>query len=421
MPVDTHAAPVNGSTMPNKGKSHYDVLITGGGLIGASLPLALAGSGLKVGVMEPSPVTTPPLPERTIALSFGTSRILDQLSVWDSLKDHAEPILTVDVREPEGKSSVQLEHGQNRTEALGYVIENHRLITILYGLVGEHADLLCPARLTRLKRLQDGISATVSDATGEREMSAKLLIGADGSYSQVRRFAGIACRGWDHNQFGIVASVTLARSHGSVAFECLRESGPLALLPMDDKRCSIVWTLGPAEAQQCLELGDEEFLQNLGDAMGASIRARLGRIQATGPRACFPFELRQAVSYTAERVALIGNAAHTLHPVAGQGLNLGMRDVRVLADVLLNAVKNNRDVGAAITLAEYAEKRCADNAAVVGFTESVNFIFRQQAAPVRLARSLGLACMQRIPAIQRWLMLRASGLSQVAGLLEKAE
>ncbi|MDX8411282.1 MAG: FAD-dependent monooxygenase [Mariprofundaceae bacterium] len=412
--------PVNGSTMPGKKKPQYDVLIAGGGLIGASLPLALAGSGLQVAVIEPFPASAPPLPERTIALSFGASRILQQLGIWSSLQSHAEPILTIDIREPGGKDGVRLEHRQNQTDALGYVIENHRLISILHGLVGEHADFICPARLTGLRRSEHGIRVSISDAAGEREIAAKLLIGADGSYSQVRRFAGIGCRGWDHNQFGIVASVTPERPHGGVAFECLRESGPLALLPMDEQRCSIVWTLGPAEAQECLELNDEPFMQALSGAMGASIRSSLGRIQATGPRACFPFELRQAASYTAERVALIGNAAHTLHPVAGQGLNLGMRDVHVLADVLRHAAENGRDVGAAIALAEYGERRCVDNAAVVAFTEGVNFIFRQQAAPIRLARAFGLGGMQRVPAIQRWLMQRASGLSQISDLLEEA-
>lgn len=407
--------------MPKGKTPQYDVLIAGGGLIGASLPLALSGSGLKVAVIESSPLAAPSLPERTIALSFGTSLILRQLGVWPRLCEHAEPILTVDVREPDGASFVQLEHAQNGTEALGYVIENHRLVAILHELVGDHADFLCPCRLTGFERSQHGLRMTLSDQGGERDIETRLLVGADGSFSQVRRLAGIGCRGWDHNQFGIVASVSPERSHAGVAYECLRESGPLALLPMDAERCSIVWTLGPAEAQQCLEYDDKDFMRSLGRAMGAFIASRLGSVRSTGPRACFPFEFRQAASYVADRVALIGNAAHTLHPVAGQGMNLGMRDVLVLADVLSRAHASGRDIGAEITLAEYAERRCADNASVSGFTESINFIFRQKSAPVRFARGLGLAGMQRMPGMQRWLMHRASGISQIAGLLRGHE
>jgi len=400
-------------------KGRYDVVVVGGGLIGAALPLA--GSGLKIAVIEANRAGAPPPPERVIALSFGSSRILRQLGVWARLESHAQPILAVDVREPEGGEGVQLDHLRTGTEALGYVVENHRLLQILHEAVGEHADFLCPAHIEGIGYGDGGVVAVVKGEAGRREIHASLLVGADGGYSQVRRFAAIDCLGWDHNQFGLVASVAPARAHRGVAYECLRESGPLALLPLDDARCSIVWTLRPTEAQEHLELDDAAFMASLSAAMGPKLRERLGAIVATGPRVCHPFELRQAARYTGARVVLIGNAAHTIHPIAGQGLNLGMRDVRVLADVLRGAQAGGRDIGGAITLAEYSDRRIVDNASVVAFTEGLNFVFRQTAAPVRLARAAGLACMRRVPAAQDWLTRRAAGLSQIAGLLEEAE
>ncbi|HXH64723.1 MAG TPA: FAD-dependent monooxygenase, partial [Mariprofundaceae bacterium] len=243
---------------------------------------------------------------------------------------------------------------------------------------------------------------------GERVLSARLLIAADGTASPVRRMCGIGTRGWDHNRFALVASLSCARGHGDVAYECFRPSGPLAFLPLADGRYSIVWTLAPREAAAMLQAPGPVFLKRLEREAGAAVMDRLGALAETGARAVYPLELTLAGRLAAGRVILAGNAAHTLHPVAGQGMNLGLRDAADLADILGPAGRG--DPGAAIALDTYAQRRWLDVAKVAGFTESLAAIFGNELPPVKWARGWGLTGLQAASPLRELLVRQAAGI-----------
>ncbi|MFQ5581304.1 MAG: FAD-dependent monooxygenase [Mariprofundaceae bacterium] len=406
----------------------YDLIIVGGGIAGAALALELsqlkARAPLKIAVIEASPtaLNSGKGPERVIALSHGSYCHLQSLGAWDAVKVlGVAPIRDVHICEPGNIGSVDMSASDAGVEALGYVVELSHVITPLRNTLQDRVDWLCPAQLQAMHVDGDEIHVTVSHNKKMHKLAANLLVGADGTYSQVRRMAGIKCIGWDHNRFGIVASVTPEKPHAGVAYECFRSSGPLAFLPLDNVRCSIVWTLAPEEASRLIAASDTDFLSSLNRAAGDEVGARLGTMKATGPRGCFPFELRLASSCVASRVALVGNAAHTVHPVAGQGMNLGLRDVAVLADTIAKAVHTGRDTGSAIVMEEYVSRRKADFAAVIGFTEGVNTVFSETFAPVRLVRGMGLSAMQTLRPVRDFLLKQASGIGQMASLRSTQE
>ncbi len=406
------------SVKHNNNQLKCDLAIVGGGLAGAALAMTASRMGLSVAMIEAHGIDTFPssLPERVIALSHGSHRHLEQLGVWqDVVRAGVAPIRKVHVCEPGNRGEVGMHHGEADVEALGYVVQNAHILSAMYKAMPEDVQVLAPAQLRTLAVDVDGVRVGVRDVDGERNLYARLLVGADGTMSLVRRLCGIGSRGWDHNRFGLVASVTPKIAHHDVAHECFRPDGPLAFLPLDAGRYSLVWTLAPREASRIMALDDACFMQALEDAAGQGMQAHLGGFVEAGPRALFPFEYRVAEHFTAPRVALIGNAAHTMHPVAGQGLNLGLRDVADLSAALRSAVQGGRDIGAPVVLEEYAQKRCVDTASVTAFTEGLNAIFCADLLPVKLARGLGMAGMDRLPALRKWLLKRAAGLAQQGG------
>jgi len=394
---------------------HYDIIIIGGGMCGGALALEMHALGLKAAIIEMQPPHTGATqPERVIALSYGSRCHFDSLGVWKDIDAlGVAPIKQISVNEADNRGCVQLHHSEANIDALGYVVQNAHVLKGVYAHLEGKVDMYCPASVQSISLEDDAAHVCIRDAKGEKSLQGSLLVAADGTNSQIRSMAGIGTFGWDHNRFGIVASVRPEKPHEFTAFECFRSSGPLALLPLDEKRFSIVWTLKPEEASRTLSMPDIMFLRRLSRAIGADLRGRLGDMVETGSRACFPFELRQAKSRTAKRLALIGNAAHTLHPVAGQGLNLGMRDVRTLADAVGSAVRGKRDVGAMIVLEAYEGGRRADNASVIGFTEGLNAVFNNELAPVKFARGWGLEGLQQLPNVKDWLLRHAAGLSQM--------
>jgi len=396
-----------------------DVVIAGGGLAGASLAISAAGMGLSVAVVEANGVDTFPAgqPERVIALSHGSRCYLDDLGVWPEIeKLGVAPIRQVHIAEPGNRGEVRMHQAQADIDALGYVVPNAHILRSLYDAMPPAVTVLAPARVQSLEIADDAVHARIQLEDSTEIIACRLLVGADGTNSRVRHLCSIGSRGWDHNRFGLVASVRPDLPHKNIAHECFRASGPLAFLPLDDARYSIVWTLAPRDASRIIAMDDTAFLRELETAAGAGMRRWLGGLAGTGPRALFPFEFRMATSITAQRTALIGNAAHTLHPVAGQGLNLGLRDVAVLADALRKAVGGKRDVGSAVVLEEYRQRRMADNLAVAVFTEGLNAIFSNDFMPARLVRGAGLVSMQCLSPVRDWLMRRATGLAQAGSL-----
>ncbi|MDQ6960322.1 MAG: FAD-dependent monooxygenase [Mariprofundaceae bacterium] len=401
--------------MKDKTRETYDVVIAGGGLAGASLAISVAATGLSVAVVEAHAVDAFPSnqPERVIALSHGSRCYLDSLGVWGAIeKLGVAAIRQVHITEPGNRGEVRMHQAHADVDALGYVVRNAYLLSALYAAMPTDVTILAPARVQSLEIVEDAVHVNVVRNHQEEHISCRLLVGADGTHSHVRRLCGITSRGWEHNRFGMVASVCPNKPHRGVAHECFRASGPLAFLPLDDSRYSIVWTLAPRDASRMMAMDDAAFLRELELAAGADMRGVLGGLTGTGPRALFPFEFRMAASITAPRIALIGNAAHTLHPVAGQGLNLGLRDVTVLADALRRVVAGKRDAGSYVVLEEYRQRRMGDNLAVAGFTEGLNAIFSNDLLPVKLARSAGLLGIQCLSPARDWLMRRTTGLAQ---------
>ncbi len=393
----------------------YDIVIAGGGLAGASLAIAGAGHGLSVALVEAGPVDTfsSTEPERVIALSWGSRCCMERLGVWGAIAGlGAAPIRQVHVHEPGNRGVVCMHQAEAGVEALGYVVQNACLLRALYEGMPETVKVIASTRVQSLEWSGDALQVVAVKGGRTTRLSCRLLAAADGTNSRIRQLCGIESRGWDHNRFGLVASVRTERPHRGIAYECFRSAGPLAFLPLDDSRCSIVWTLPPRDASRIVGMDDAGFLRALGKAAGRKMLERLGGFVGTGPRACFPFEYRMALSLTTSRVALIGNAAHTLHPVAGQGLNLGLRDVTTLADALGRARASGRDIGAPVLLEEYRQKRLPDNLAVSLFTEGLNAVFSNDFTPLKLARGSGLAVMNRLPPLKTWLMRRTTGLTR---------
>jgi len=398
-----------------KHQETYDLAIIGGGLAGAALAMTASHMGLSVALIEAHGIDSIPdtLPERVIALSHGSHSYLKQLGVWqDIAAAGVAPIRKVHVCEPGNRGEVGMHRSEADVDALGYVVQNAHILKAMYKTMPQEVDVFAPAQLQSLAVEAGDVHATIRQQNGERNVCARLLVGADGTMSHVRKLCGIGSRGWDHNRFGLVASVSPNISHHDVAHECFCPAGPLAFLPLDAGRYSLVWTLSPREASRIMALDDADFIQALELAAGKDMHEHLGGIAEAGPRALFPFEYRVAERFTSQHVALIGNAAHTMHPVAGQGLNLGLRDVADLSEALRRAVEAGRDIGAPVVLEEYAQKRSLDTASVSIFTEGLNAIFCADLLPAKLARGMGMAGLDRLPALRKWLLKRAAGLAQ---------
>jgi len=397
----------------------YDLVIAGGGLAGAALAIAAAGRGLSVALVEAHAVDAfaSGEPERVIALSFGSRTYMERLGVWDAIEAlGVTPIRRVRVAEPGNRGEVRMHHAESGVDALGYVVRNAHVLRALYAAMPDNVRIIAPARVRSLDYGDNSVRISAVRDGGTVRLSGRLLVGADGTNSQIRRLCGITSFGWDHNRFGLVASVRTDMSRPNAAYECFRASGPLAFLPLEHQCCSIVWTLTPREASRIMAMDNVDFLRELQVAAGKEIRERLGHFSSAGARACFPFEFRMAACLTAPRMALIGNAAHTVHPVAGQGLNLGLRDVAALDDILGRTLAGKRDIGAPVALEEYRQQRKPDNMTVAAFTEGLNTIFANEFLPMKLARGAGLLAMQQISPIRSWLMRRAAGLARMASL-----
>ena len=391
----------------------YDVLIIGGGMVGVSLALALRGSGLRLGVIEAVPYGSaqqPSYDDRALALAHGSHRIYTGMGVWQRIEAAGvTPITRIHISDRGHFGCARLDSRDMGVAAVGYVVENRVLGAVLNEALAqaENITLVCPAEVQGLEFSVDAARVSVTQAGVHRTISARLVVAADGGRSAIRRMLNIATTQVDYEQSAVVTNVTLARPHQGTAYERFTSSGPLALLPMSANRCSVVWSLSPAQAEHMLSLGDEEFLRRLQDCFGD----RLGAFVKVGARQSYPLSLTRVAEHVRPRLALIGNAAHILHPVAGQGFNLGLRDVAVLAQVLVDAQRANSDYGSLPVLEHYAAWRRRDNIAVSMFTDALVRIFSNSFAPLVAARNLGLLALDLALPIKRSLMRRTMGWS----------
>ncbi|HEB81299.1 MAG TPA: 2-octaprenyl-6-methoxyphenyl hydroxylase [Gammaproteobacteria bacterium] len=390
----------------------FDLIIIGGGLAGASLACALRGQGLKIAVVEAYEINTQEQPcydERTVALSYGSRVIFDSMGVWDRLSDCAEPIDTIHISDRGHFGVTRLTKEQEGVEALGYVLENLCIGQQLYKLMREQDDisLFCPAQLLELKQAAQQVSVDISIDGKTQKLSGRLLVAADGNRSQVLQMLAIGSSRQDYGQSALICNVTPAKKHHNVAYERFTDSGPLAFLPMKDNRCSVVWTLEPEQAEYLYALEDEDFRALLQQRFGY----RLGMIQKTGKRAVYPLFMQAATQMSHRRVAIIGNAAHSVHPVAGQGFNLALRDVALLAELVVEAGRSGQDIGADILLQQYVNTREQDIQRVYRFTDVLVKTFSNAIEPLAHLRSCALQLVDMVPELKHQLGRQSMGLA----------
>lgn len=379
-----------------------DVAIAGGGLVGASLALALAELGLRIVLIEASPFgsgeSQPSFDDRTTALSNGSRRIFQALRVWPLLERDATPIRRIHVSDQGRFGFARIRAEEQGLEALGYVVMNRVMGAALWRRLKESGvQVLAPARVSAMALEHDAQRIDCTVDNGETvSIRAKLAVAADGAKSVVREAAGIRAETWDYSQVALVTNVFTQRFHDHVAYERFTASGPLALLPMTDGRVGLVWTFDPERAKEMSECSDAEFLAKLQDAFGF----RLGRFTRVGTRNLYPLSLTRSDDHVAERLAVVGNAAQALHPIAGQGFNLGLRDAASLAEVLADAQHENGaslDPGDGLWLQRYREWREADRSNIVRFTDGLVRLFTQPFGPAKWLRDAGMLAFDLMP------------------------
>ena len=397
----------------------YDVIIAGAGLAGAAFGLAAAQGGLKVVLVDPQPFSNqlaPSFDGRSTAIAFSTFRMLDALGMGESLRPHAcrmDRILVTDGRRPGAASRpassaflrFDADEIGDRTdgEPLGYLVENRRIRAALAEAVAAaDIEVRAPAAVSAVEAGPALTTVTLADG---RSLQAPLVVGAEGRGSQVRRAAGIETVGWGYGQGGVVATVSLGRDHGNVAHEYFLPSGPFAILPLTEQRASLVWTETTRRAEALKIASDAAFHAHLMRRFGDF----LGDVTVVGPRFVYPLSLQLAEQITAPRTALIGDAAHAVHPVAGQGLNMGLKDAAALAEVLVEAMRLGEDIGSETVLDRYARWRRFDNVTLTAGFDAFVRLFSNDIAPVRLARDLGVAVVNRIAPLRRAFMHEAGG------------
>lgn len=397
----------------------YDIVIAGAGLTGAAFALAAAQAGLEVVLVDPQPFSAqlaPTFDGRSTAIAFSTFRMLDALGLGEALRPHAcrmDHILVTDGRRPGAASrsaspaflrfDADEIGGRTGGEPLGYMVENRRIRAALAEAVTRSGITVRAPDSVAAVEVDPG-KATVVLADGSR-LVAPLVVGAEGRGSTVRKAAGIDTVGWGYGQSGVVATVRLGRDHGNVAHEYFLPSGPFAILPLTEQRASLVWTETTRRGEALRDASDEAFHAHLMRRFGQFLNGAT----VEGPRFVFPLALSLAEKLVASRIALIGDAAHGVHPVAGQGLNMGLKDAAALAEVLAEAARLGEDIGAETVLERYARWRRFDNAALAAGFDAFVRLFSNDIAPVRLARDIGLAAVNRIGPLRRAFMHEAGG------------
>ncbi|MDF4974762.1 2-octaprenyl-6-methoxyphenyl hydroxylase [Vibrio parahaemolyticus] len=386
----------------------YDVVIAGGAMAGATLALAiehLSQGALRVAVVEPFKAQSdqhPGFDSRSIALSYGTVNLLRHLELWSAIEPFTTPIEHIHVSDRSHAGMTDITKHDVGVEALGYVVELADVGRVYQELLTHSTaiDLYCPNSAKHITRTQENV--TIELASGEL-LNAKLLVAADGAVSQCCQQIGLELSEHDFDQVAVIANIVTQEPHQGRAFERFTENGPVALLPMSDNRMSLVWCLRPDEAQIVMELSESEFLEQLQQDFGW----RLGAMQKVGLRASYPLLLRHRKQNISHRFAIVGNAAQTLHPIAGQGFNLGIRDVVTLAEEL---VKQGEDVGRYQGLLRFSQRREADRNETIWLTSSLVHVFSNDLLAMRIGRNTALAAMDNLSIFKQPLLRHTLGL-----------
>ena len=387
-----------------------DMLIGGGGFAGLALAIALRealGEGFAVAVADPSLRNAKSKDPRATAIAAAARRLFETIGAWQAVEAEAQPMLDMLITDSKVDDAVRpsflsFEGEVEPGEAFAHMIENRHLIDALVGKAEGLGVELLPTAVTTFENVPNAVQVTL--ANGET-VGAALLVGADGARSNIRERAGIATYGWDYGQSAIVTTVGHERPHNGRAEEHFLPGGPFAILPLTGNRVSIVWTERTRDAERIVTLPDEDFHAELEKRFGL----HLGEIEVIGPRHAFPLGLYIARSFIAERLALIGDAAHIIHPIAGQGLNMGLRDVAALAEAVADAARLGIDIGGSDVLERYQRWRRFDTAMMSVATDGLNRLFSNHSDVLRLVRDIGLGMVDRMPPLKHMFIREAAG------------
>ncbi len=388
--------------------TQYDVVIQGAGMAGLAFAAVLAPSKLRIAVVDAQPVPRwreEQMAIRVSAITAASERILRAVGAWDQiLASRASPFRVIEAYDAEGGGKVRFDSAEIGEPYLGHIVENILVQQALYERLQRHDNVsfFIPAAIETLTLDDDGAEAVLEDG---RRLQAALVVAADGARSPLRAMVGIGVDEREYGQLAVVGAIRTSRPHGEVARQRFLNGGPLALLPLLDGRCSIVWSLPREEAQRMLALGDDAFCQALTEASAHL----LGTVLEIEERAAFPLRRQHAKQYCKSRFALIGDAAHVIHPLAGQGANLGFLDAAVLAERVADAAERGRDIGGLGTLRRYERARKGDNLAMQYAMDGFDRLFRAQLPALAGLRSLGFDSVDRLPPLKAFFMRQAMG------------
>lgn len=391
-----------------------DVVIVGGGLVGGTLAVALAQQGFAVTVIDreiPEELLKPDLDGRTTAVSYGSKLIFDQLNIWEKVEQAAEPILDIRVFEKNSPWAIYYDHRDIGKDPMGYIVENRVLRQGIFHRAAElshNLTWIAPAEVVQTERHLEGVVIHLADG---RILKAPLMVGAEGRLSATREEAGIKTLRWSYEQMALIAHVSHEKPHQGGAWEIFQPQGPFAILPL--RTCSttgayrsgIVWTGAPEEIQRLLALDDAAISAELQE-----IFPYYGTIEVSGKRWSYALSAMVARGTIEHRLAIVGDAAHTVHPVAGQGVNLGWRDAKTLSEVLVQAKSLGLDIGSKSILANYQRRQRFDTASILAMSDGMVRLFSNKSSILSFMRNTGLGIVNQIPPVKRYLMRKAMGI-----------
>lgn len=392
---------------------HFDLVISGGGLSGCLMALSLSelknaeDKLLSIAIIETNEVVqgaSKSFDDRVLALSHGTAAYLDQLGVWDDLKNDSQAIEKIHISDRGHYGKARLDAKKHQVSALGYVVEMAIIGQALHKVLATKSNItwFSPDNIRNVEWQRAKVDIELNSGL---LLTTKLLLGCDGVNSPCRTFANIESSFSSYGQSALITNVSTALPHKNIAYERFTGTGPIAMLPLTNNRCSLVWTLTPELAKQMHELDDDAFKVSLEKAFGSY----LGAITKVGKRAIYPLNLVQAKAQVFHRMALVGNASHTIHPIAGQGFNLGVRDVQQLAQLICAANNDGQDIGNFSLLNEYQQQRSQDQKQVITLTDSLVTLFSNQLPPLVIGRNIGLKVLNYLSPLQKALVNKTMG------------
>ena len=414
--------------MPDTHINEFDVAIAGAGMVGASLACLLAKSSLRIALIDRNPIVqgkssgslelhSDKFDPRVSAISQASQQLFRQLGVWEDMS--AARICNysaMEVWDAEGTGSIDFSAAEINQPELGSIVENSIIIAALHTRIAQHGNVFpitpFPIESFEYVEREDGLTVKLTADDG-RAIHAPLIIAADGANSKLRQLANFECREWDYEQFALVTTVRTQRPHNNTALQRFLETGPLAFLPLsvaqdDDAQhfCSIVWTMLPDQAERAMSLSEDEFNSEL----AVALESKLGAIEWSDKRFVFPLRQRHALAYVKESIVLVGDAAHTIHPLAGQGVNLGLLDAKALAEELLRGVEAGRSVADHNVLLRYQRRRKGNNLSMMWLMEGFKWLFGQQGLSIRWLRNIGMNAADKMTPIKNQLIRKAMGL-----------